>query len=271
MHAGTSASGRNRPPNSPKRPSGVGSAMKSLGVTGRALPANRRDRRGCSRTAAWRRRGRWPRHAQLAGVLAARLGLDTGGDIDTPGMDGGDGVADVLGREAAGQDQAEAVGRALGQLPVEHLTGAGRRRVEQHRVGAVVGGPLDGGIAGRERLDQHGDSVPHPPGLLRRLAAVQLRALEADLVDDLDDARGRLVAEHADGDDLRWQALDDVGHERGRDLAGRRGEHEADGVGVHGHRQQRVLLARGAAHLHEHGRTLPDPPVKAGRRRGRRP
>ena len=77
----------------------------------------------------------------------------------------------------------------------------------------------------------------------------------------------RLVAEHADRDDLGGQPLDDVAGLLRGDLAGRRREHEADGVGAHGHGQEGVLLARDPADLDEHRwsgyrpRRLPRTPV----------
>jgi hypothetical protein len=81
---------------------------------------------------------------------------------------------------------------------------------------------------------------------------VQLRGLEAGAVDGVDDAVGVLVAEHADGEDLRWEPAGDVVHLLRRHLAGRRREDEADGVGPHRDREQRVVLVGDPADLHEH-------------------
>src|SRR2546423_13352312 len=82
---------------------------------------------------------------------------------------------------------------------------------------------------------------------------MQLRGAKPGALHDLDDALGHLVAEHAHGHDLRWQAAHDVVDETWRDLARRRSEDEADGISAHGDGEQRILLARRAKHLHEHG------------------
>jgi hypothetical protein len=91
---------------------------------------------------------------------------------------------------------------------------------------------------------------------------VELGAPEAGLVDDGHDPLGRLVAEHADGEGLGRQPPGDVAGRLGGDLPLRGGEDEADRVGVHGHRQQGVLLAGDPTDLHEHAgdRTATDPP-----------
>ncbi len=60
----------------------------------------------------------------------------------------------------------------------------------------------------------------HPPGLLRRLVAVELHRPQAGAVRDLGDALWLLVAEHADGEDIARQPLDDVGDELRMHLAG---------------------------------------------------
>ncbi len=103
-------------------------------------------------------------------------------------------------------------------------------------------------------------------GGLRRLPAVELGAPQAGLGDDLHDPLGGLVAEDPDGQDVGRQPLGDVAGDRGGDLAGRaRDEVEADGVGVHGDREQGVLLAGDAADLDEHAgdRTGHPPPTPA--------
>src|SRR4029079_2014121 len=45
---------------------------------------------------------------------------------------------------------------------------------------------------------------------------------------------------------------DDVAHESCRHLSWRRSEDETHGTGAHGHREERVFLARDAADLDEH-------------------
>jgi len=61
-------------------------------------------------------------------------------------------------------------------------------------------------------------ALGHPSGVLGALVPVELHGAEPDLVRHLDDACGRLVTEHADGQHLVGQALHDVGHRRDRDL-----------------------------------------------------
>ena len=82
---------------------------------------------------------------------------------------------------------------------------------------------------------------------------MELDGLDAGAVSDLDHTAGKLVAEHADGEDLGWQPAGDVVHLLRRDLPRRGSEDEADGIGTHRHREQRVVLVGDAADLHEHG------------------
>src|SRR5581483_3837102 len=108
-HAGTSASGRNSPPNSPNLPSSDGSRISPVmasrsGLPGRSsvhLPIVRsvalRLVGNCGRTL-----GRGDEGAQLAGVLAPGRGLDAGDDVDAPGLGLGDGLGHVLGGEPSG-------------------------------------------------------------------------------------------------------------------------------------------------------------------------
>ena len=85
----------------------------------------------------------------------------------------------------------------------------------------------------------------------QRLATVQLRATKTGVVHDLDQALGPLVPEDPDGHGLGRQALDDVAHGIGPDLApAPRREVEAERVGSHRHREKGVLLARDPADLH---------------------
>ena len=86
-----------------------------------------------------------------------------------------------------------------------------------------------------------------------RLVAVQLRALETDLVDDVDDALRRLVAEHADGEHLGRQSAHDVAGPHRLQLADRGREDEPDCIRAERDRQQRVVLVGDATDLHEHG------------------
>ena len=102
------------------------------------------------------------------------------------------------------------------------------------------------------------------------LVAVQLGGPQARLVHDVDDALGEGVAEHPDGDDVRRQTPGDVARRPDRHLARRGGEHEPDRVGAHRHGEERVLLVRHPADLHEHA-TPRDPPHAPASRAARRP
>ena len=85
-----------------------------------------------------------------------------------------------------------------------------------------------------------------------RLVTMELRAVQPQAVHDLRHAFGPLVAEHAHRDHLGGQALDDVVHGVGRDLAAAGGEHEADRVGTERSGEQRVVFVRDPADLHPH-------------------
>src|SRR5690606_16060356 len=129
-HAGTSVSGTNSPPNSPKRPSGPGSPITGAVVvslmvgsrSGGGRPAGRRGRVGRSQPlvehpvegavvgvapgrARWRLGGPGglDERPDLAGVLAPRRRLDAGGHVDAPRAHDAHRVTDVLRRQAAGQ------------------------------------------------------------------------------------------------------------------------------------------------------------------------
>src|SRR5690606_2113794 len=149
---------------------------------------------------------------------------------------------------------------------VEDLAAAGAGRVEHDHVGAVLLGPGQGGVPTGEGPDHERHPLAHPAGLLDRLPAVELGGPQPRLVRELHDPRRRLVAEDPDREDLRRQALGDVrGPRRGDEPRRRRHEVEADGVGAHGHREQRVLLGGDPADLHEHaGKPTGVPPQRRG-------
>ena len=143
----------------------------------------------------------------------------------------------------------------LGQHPVEDLTrAAAGGRVDEDGVGrGVLGHPVEHAVTGRERLDQELHPLADPLALGRGLVAVELHRVEPGGVDHLDHPLGRLVAEDADGHDLGRQPPGDVTGLGDGDLAGRSGgEVEADRVGAHGHREERVLLVGHPADLDEH-------------------
>ena len=125
--------------------------------------------------------------------------------------------------------------------------------VDHHDVGTEGRRSGEVAVAAREGLDDHRHPLADPAGVRVGLVAVQLGAAQAGVVGELDHPLAGLVTEDADGEDLRGQPLHDVGGARHREEAGRRRhEVEADRVGAHGHREERVLLRRDAAHLDEH-------------------
>ena len=81
-------------------------------------------------------------------VFAARLGLDAGGDVYSVGRGRGDGLGDVVGRQAAGEDDRAELRRLAREGPVERLPRAaalsGDGGIQEKRVSAP-------GIAGRGR------------------------------------------------------------------------------------------------------------------------
>src|SRR5205823_14717614 len=72
--------------------------------------------------------------ADLHRVLVPGARLHAGDDVDTPRVDAGDGLADVVAAQPTRHQQAHAVGNAIGQAPVEHFARARRRRVQQDGV-----------------------------------------------------------------------------------------------------------------------------------------
>ena len=98
--------------------------------TGRPRDRPRRARR--------RRPGVADEVADLDGILVAGRALDAGGHVDAPRLHPLDGLADVVGREASGEDEPAPERRALGQRPVEDLARARRVRVDHDGVGGVV-------------------------------------------------------------------------------------------------------------------------------------
>ncbi len=113
---------------------------------------------------------------------------------------------DVLAVEPAREQEPHAGRHRVGQRPVEHLARAGVLGVDQHDVDGAVAHRRQRGIAGGEGLDHERHPLADPADVGERFAAVELRAAEAERVDDLDDPLLRLVAEHADGDRPRTGA-----------------------------------------------------------------
>src|SRR5581483_6866331 len=103
-HAGTRASGRKSPPNSPNRPSSDGSRISAVMAVWSGLPG----RSSIHLPVVWsvalrlvgdcrRALGRGHEGAQLAWVLAPGRGLHACHDVDAPRLGLGDGLGDVLG------------------------------------------------------------------------------------------------------------------------------------------------------------------------------
>ena len=144
--AGISDSGTNRPPNSPNRPSGPGSAIRLMSPR----PASRRARRGpvprpgsgsrasASVSAA---RALTMKSRTLSGSL--RPGADsTPEETSTPrGPQVGHGLGHVARAQAARDDEPAGVGHPLGQPPVEDLARPGVVAVDQQVVGPELGEP----------------------------------------------------------------------------------------------------------------------------------
>ena len=131
--------------------------------------------------------------------------------VDAPRLDGLDGVGDVVGVEAAGEDQPHPLGHLAGQRPVEDLART-RASAASSRIRSVAS---DAGVGDLRRAGRVGlDDPAHRPGDLGDdvggLVAVELGRLDAGPVDELDDPLRVLVAEHADGEDLRRQPAGDV-------------------------------------------------------------
>ena len=125
--------------------------------------------------------------AELDRVFAARCGLHASGDIDAPWADSGDGVGDVARMQSSGE-QHSVTGRwrTFGERPVEDLAAARFGAVDHDGVGAEIGDPREGGMAGGERLDHCGNSGPDSTGILGGFVAVELGGAQARPLDDLD-------------------------------------------------------------------------------------
>ena len=118
--------------------------------------------------------------------------------------------ATLSGVEPAGEDHAHPFRQLADQRPVEEVPGSGRRPVDEDRVGGQRRRRGDQRRTGRVRLDEEAHCLGDLADDVGRLVAVQLGAFDPGAVDDLDHSLGMLVAEHADGHDLRRQAAGDV-------------------------------------------------------------
>ena len=101
-------------------------------------------------------------------------------------------------------------GHRVGERPVEHGARTGLVGVDQHDVDRPVRDRGDRGITGGETLDHERHPLADPPDVGERLATMQLRAAEAEGVDQLDDALSSFVAEHPHRDHARRQAMEDL-------------------------------------------------------------
>ena len=95
--------------------------------------------------------------------------------------------ADVVRRQAAGEDQLHRIGGITGERPVEHPARARLRAVNHDQVGAVFGRSREVGITGAERLDHPSERLRNLLGVGSGFASVQLDRLDAGLVSDVDD------------------------------------------------------------------------------------
>ena len=183
----------NRPPNSPKRPSARRLAHEAarwrralnlgLGHNERILHPVVRGLEVAVVAGRGRGPGRLDERLHLAGVLPPGSPSSTSTPVATSTPQGATrwmASADVVRREPAGHDHPPAVGRALGEGPVEHLARARAGRVDEDGVGAVVVGPRRG--SGRRRRSPGSRTARRSRThrvTLGRLVAVQLRGPQA--------------------------------------------------------------------------------------------
>ena len=190
--------------------------------------------------------------ADPCGPAAASTPLDT----STPhGRTSADRVADVVGREAAREQDAH-------RRSARPRRGASRTpcptRARASRRGSMSAGLLaaarERGIAGRERLDHELHALADPLHLAtpaRGRAAARRAGRRGPTISTI--AFGPLVAEHADGRAPRAAAAARCrGPSRRSTCRAARREHEAERVGVERGREQRVVLVGDPADLDEH-------------------
>ena len=141
----------------------------------------------------------------LAAIFLAGGEFDAGDDIDAAGIEEADGVGDVGGGEASGDDDRDMLFDALDDgesgVPVEGLAGAaasgGRAGVEEDAVDGfgvaqVVVERVGRGeqFAGLERLDDFAETerAAEFGELASRFVAVELESGEADVVGEFREA-----------------------------------------------------------------------------------
>ena len=71
-------------------------------------------------------------------------------------------------------------------------------------------------------------------------------------MDDLDHPLGGFISEHPYGENVRWEAANDIFHPGRDDLTARRSQDETHRVGAQSGGQQSVVGGRYAADLDEH-------------------
>ncbi len=176
--------------------------------------------------------------ADLGGVFEAGGEFEAAGGVDAVRIDDADGGFDVVGPEASGEDDAAAGRRVAGDIPVERLARASRlpfhERVEEERRGSVARerGEVAGG-RDAERLDDVKPVREQLDNDVGRLVPVKLDDAESDSLGDLDDARGKLVDEDADGDAGGLSERgDNLARGSGRDLPWALGEDEPESIGT---------------------------------------
>src|SRR5712691_2173308 len=186
--------------------------------------------------------------ADLVRILGSQRGLHPARHVDAVGPVPGHDRAHVTRFQSAGDEDLAPLDEIACQVPRPRAPGAAalvaRPRVEHQRVrprariGHVVAPDL-------EHLHQRPACVE-----VRRLRAVQLQKVEADVLRDLADLAGRLVDEHANDHRSPVQRFDDRPRQLWLDAPRRRAEVEAEEVRAGVDSVLRVAGAADAADLH---------------------
>ncbi len=175
--------------------------------------------------------------------------------VDTSTPHGGDlldCLGDVVGVEPTGEDQSAARRARRRARPVEHLARTGRgastriRSVPNSLVRRASGEPATTALI-TQRICSATSATIAGVSWPCSCAAFTPARLTVSIT-----RAGQLVAEHTDGEDLGRQPAGDVVDLLRGDLTRRRGEDEADGVGAHGNREERIVLVGDTADLDEH-------------------
>ena len=208
---------------------------------------------------------------ELPGVLVARArrGLDTARTRRHPTAAPAGSPAPRCSVQPAGEQQPHAGGHRVGERPVERRRPSPARRRRRARCRPDRCRPRR--ARGRRRRTPGSRTGPGGGPSGRRRAARGRGAARPTRPSVFTISTTRswtLVAEHADGDDARREAVQDLADGLGRDLAwASRREVEAEGVGTERDGEERVLLVRDAADLHPHRLVPRVPETHFGARR----